>query len=191
MDTVSVYFEGGRRPTPVYRVQGASARFMPSWGAGVLCCAHQQRAHPSLQNCGDDIDLKPECPVDGPAIVLDQYTTVVVEPAATVHGANQPVAAGPPALTVAVAQPTPATVLRLPPQAMLTSDGNVLLELTDTAAGRKKTDLDPIQLSIFGHRFMRCAVRPAAPRAKGLRGRLTHGPLRPIAPAHGCPARGG
>jgi 5-oxoprolinase (ATP-hydrolysing) len=102
--TVSVYFDGGRRPTPLYRVE----------------------------------DLRPEVPVAGPALVLDPHTTIVVEPYATVQ---------------------------------VTADGDVLLHVqppaaahtdaTDSgaaaAAAAVRTAPDPIQLAIFGHRFMSIA----------------------------------
>lgn len=67
--------------------------------------------------------LVPQQPVPGPVLIIDNYTTIVVEPGCTAH---------------------------------LTDVGDVLIEVgTTTAASNVSTDMDPIQLAIFSHRFMR------------------------------------
>jgi len=154
IDTVSVYFEGGRRQSPVYRVQGASALHV-IWKADVLRCPDQQRAAVSLQS-DDNTRLEARMPGRRTRHCLGP----VHDGGCGARGDGMRCQSDDGRLTA-----IPNRSLRCAdcagslPQAMLTLDGNVLLELADTAAGRKTTDLDPIQLSIFGHRFMRYAVR--------------------------------
>ena len=87
IETVSVYFEGGRVSTPVYFLS----------------------------------DLKAEEIIRGPAIIVQNVATVVVEPSCVAY---------------------------------ITRYGDIEITIEDRAAIVVSTDVDPIYLSIFSHRFM-------------------------------------
>ena len=65
-----------------------------------------------------------ECEIAGPAILLDDISTILVEPACT---------------------------------AAITGSGDVIITVGESKASEITTALDPVQLSIFSHRFMSIA----------------------------------
>ncbi|KAK9768415.1 hypothetical protein K7432_000959 [Basidiobolus ranarum] len=87
--TTSIYFEGGRKETPIYRLE----------------------------------ELEVGENVTGPAMIIDANSTILVEPECS---------------------------------ALITSS-QVMITLGDGSKGAVTTELDPIQLSIFSHRFMSIA----------------------------------
>jgi 5-oxoprolinase (ATP-hydrolysing) len=86
-ETVQVYFEGGRRATPVFYLS----------------------------------DLPSNCTVDGPAIIVQDVATVVVEPGCL---------------------------------ARISLAGDIEITILEARESSVSCSLDPIYLSIFGHRFM-------------------------------------
>jgi 5-oxoprolinase (ATP-hydrolysing) len=87
--SAEVYFEGGRRSTPVYMI----AAFMQAGGGGVM----------------------------GPAVIMQDVATVVIEPGC---------------------------------EAVVSAEGNIEITVVESLGRKISTELDPVYLSIFSHRFM-------------------------------------
>jgi 5-oxoprolinase (ATP-hydrolysing) len=83
--------------------------------------------------------------IEGPAIIIDKNWLVYITP--KLHSEN-----------ILPCHAIFSTILVEPNcRSLITPEGNVLIKIQDSPGSAVGTELDPIQLSIFSHRFMSIA----------------------------------